>query len=438
MIIGFLQAFFVIAISLTIVYLIRHYIFTITVLKQAKHHQANIIKKYNGYEPTVSLLIPAHNEEKVIGKLLQKVIEFTYPKDKLQVIVVNDASSDNTGRVADHYAKIFPFIKVIHRDKKIGGKGKASALNAGVNHATGEILLFLDADYSPLPDFVEALVANFANSKVGAVQGRPVVGNESENIKTRIITLERIGGFRVDQEARNILGLMPQFGGTVGGFRRSILSAIGGFDEKMLTEDTDITIQIYLKGYEIHYVRNAECYEEAVTSWKAYWRQRHRWAYGHMQVCFKHGFSVINNNKINLKQKLDCLLLLHVYFMPVFTLFSCLVGIPLIIMGASQIVNMLWFFIPVSLYSFVGNFAPFFEVGIGAYLDGRNRIQWLCPLLIFIFFFNTLICTKALFDVIKSLLFRKNQSWAKTTHIGLGDLGNYKFQKAFKSRNDLK
>jgi len=174
---------------------------------------------------------------------------------------------------------------------------------------------------------------------------------------------------------------------------------------------------------------HSECYEEAVTSWKAYWQQRHRWAFGHMQVCFKHGLSVIKSKKLTAKQKLDCLLLLHVYFMPVFTLFSCLVGVPLILLGASQIVNTLWFFIPISLYSFVGNFAPFFEVGIGAYLDGRSRIQWLCPLLIFLFFFNMLICTKAFFDLIGEKVLRKNQSWAKTMHVGTGD---YFFPRTFK------
>lgn len=429
MIIEILQAFFVVVISLTIVYLIRHYIFTLTVLRHAKTSGSSTIDQHTDYEPTVSLLIPARDEEKVIGNLLQRIIEFTYPKDKLQVIVVNDASTDSTGKIVNHYARICPFIEVVHRDNKVGGKNKASALNAGLVHAKGEILLFLDADYSPLRDFVEVLVSGFINPKIGAVQGRPVVRNEPHNTKTRIIALERIGGYRVDQEARDILGLIPQFGGTVGGIRGSILKSIGGFDEKMLTEDTDATIQICLQGYKIRHVREAECYEEAVDSWKKYWQQRHRWALGHMQVCFKHSLNVIKSKEFNIKVKLDCLLLLHVYFMPVLTLFSCLVGIPLILMGSSQIVSTLWFLVPLSLYSFVGNFAPFFEVGIGAYLDGRSRIQWLCPLLIFLFFFNMIICTKAFFDLIGEKLLRKNQSWAKTIHMGTG---NYFFPRTFR------
>ncbi len=92
-----------------------------------------------------------------------------------------------------------------------------------LSNSTGEIVLCFDADYLPQRDIVRKLVEKFADPNVGAVQGRPVVLNEPQNIVTRLIALERIGGYRVDQEARDILGLIPQFGGTVGGFRRSIV-----------------------------------------------------------------------------------------------------------------------------------------------------------------------------------------------------------------------
>lgn len=435
MIIELLETFFIAEIGLIIIYLVRHYAFTLAVLKQAKVPEYHRIKHYMHYEPKVSLIIPAHNEEKTIGKLLQHTTEFTYPKDKLQIIIINDASSDGTGKIANHYANSCSFIEVLHRDKKVGGKGKASALNAGLVWATGEILLFLDADYSPLPDFVDLLVEEFADSTIVAVQGRPVVGNERKNTKTRIIALERIGGYRVDQEARRILNLFPQFGGTVGGFRSSVLRNLGGFDENVLAEDTDLTIQLCLRGNKVRYVGHVECYEEAVESWSQYWRQRHRWALGHMQVCLKHNFSVLKSKHLNVKEKFDVLLLLNVYFMPVLTLFSCIIGIQLILDSSSQIVSDLWFLIPISMYSFVGNFAPFFEVGIGAYLDGRNRIQWLCPLLIFLFLFNMLLCTKAFFDLILGKLLRRNQKWAKTTHMGTS---NYLLSKSLVRWNNAK
>jgi cellulose synthase/poly-beta-1,6-N-acetylglucosamine synthase-like glycosyltransferase len=259
------------------------------------------------------------------------------------------------------------------------------------------------------------------------VQGRPVVLNEAQNVVTRLVTLERIGGFRIDQEARDCLGLIPQFGGTVGGFRRSILEKIGGFDETMLTEDTDLTFQVYLEGFKVRYEGDAECYEEAVGTWKAYWRQRHRWARGHMQVCFKHVLNVLRSKKLNVKEKIDGLLLLNIYFMPVITLVSFFAGVSLILLEPSPLVNALWLLTPISFYSMVGNFAPFFEIGIGAYLDGRSRIQLLIPLLIFAYLYNILICTKALLDVFASKMLRKNQTeWAKTQHLGDGNryIGN--------------
>jgi len=416
-----LEVVFLFVTILMMAYLIRHYIFTLTVLRKAKKAKVDVVVDTK-YEPTVSILIPARNEEKVIARLLRRMSEMTYPHDKLQVIVIDDASSDNTGQIAEDFSSRHDFIEVLHRAKKAGGKGKASAMNSGLERSTGEVVLCFDADYYPQREIVEKLVKEFVDPAVGAVQGRPVVLNEAQNVVTRLVTLERIGGYRVDQEARDNLGLIPQFGGTVGGFRRSVLEKLGGFDESMLTEDTDLTFQVYLAGFKVRYAGDAECYEEAVDSWKAYWRQRHRWARGHMQVCFKHAYSVLRSKKLNVKEKIDGLLLLHVYFMPVITLVSFFVGVSLILSESSQLVNALWFFMPVSFYGLVGNFAPFFEVGIGAYLDGRTRIQWLVPLLLFSYLYNILICTKALLDLFAAKMLRKRQSdWAKTRHLGNGN-----------------
>ena len=422
MIIEALEVVFILLTALMIVYLIRHYVFTLTVLRRAKKAQKVDVVVNAEFEPTVSILIPARDEEKVIGRLLQRMVELTYPKDKLQVIVIDDGSSDSTGRIADEYSSRYGFIEVLHREKRDGGKGKAVAMNAGFKHSTGEILLCFDADYYPEKGIVEKLAKEFADPNVGAVQGRVVVLNEPQNIVTRLVALERIGGYRVDQEARNDLGLIAQFGGTVGGFRRSLLESLGGWDESILAEDTDLTFRVYLAGYKVRYIGDAECYEEAVDNWKAYRNQRYRWARGHMQCCFKHSLKVLKSKNLEVKEKIDGLLLLNVYFMPVIVLVSFIIGVPLIFFESSKLVGALWFSMPISLYSFVGNFAPFFEVGIGAYLDGRTRIQWLIPLLIFTFFYNIPICTKAFLDLLVSKILRKDHNvWVKTSHLGNGN-----------------
>ena len=213
MIIEALEVIFLFVTTLMMAYLIRHYIFTLTVLRKAKKAKVNVIANAK-YEPTVSILIPARNEEKVIGRLPQRIAELTYPHDKLQVMVIDDASSDSTGRIAEEYSSRYAFIEVLHRDNGNDGKGKVPAINAGFKCATGEIVLCFDADYYPQKDIVEKLAKEFVDPNVGAVQGRVAVLNEPQNMVTRLVVLERIGGYRVDQKARDDLGLIAQFGGT--------------------------------------------------------------------------------------------------------------------------------------------------------------------------------------------------------------------------------
>ena len=392
-------------------------------LRKARKGGREVNREKIAYQPTVSILIPAHNEEQVIGRILQRMTELTYPKGKLQITVIDDASVDATGKIAEEYSKLHSNIKVIHRNRKEGGIGKAAAINVGYKHADGEIIVCFDADYYPQRDILEKLTTEFGDPKVGAAQARITVLNEPKNIVTRLVALERVGGYRIDQQARDSLGLITQFGGTAGACRRDLLEALGGWDESILAEDTDLTFRLYLNGYKIPYAPDAESYEEAVESWHAYWKQRYRWAKGHMQCAFKHSASVLKSKNLSLKEKIDGFLLLNIYFMPIFVLLSWIVGIPLFFLHPPEWFSLFWAFIPISLYSYVGNFAPFFEVGIGTYLDNRTRVQWLIPLLIFTFLLNIFICTKALMDLTISKITRRNNNhWTKTPHSGNGNI----------------
>lgn len=402
-------------------YLIRHYIFTIVVLNGSRKQGAVAVKNLV-YASSVSILIPAYNEERVIGRILKRVTELTYPRDKLQVVVIDDASTDNTGRIAEQYSETHDFIRVVHRSMGEGRRGKASALNFGCKYVEGEIIFCFDADYYPQLDILEQLTREFVDPQVGVVQGRVTVLNEPVNVVTRLVALERIGGYRVDQQARETLGLITQFGGTVGGIRRSLLEHLGGWDESMLAEDTDLTFRVYLAGYRVCYVGDAESYEEAVENWKGYWKQRYRWARGHMQCAFKHSFAVMKSRTLGVREKIDGLLLLNVYFVPIFTLLSLFTSIALFLFSTPLWSSGFWILTLISLYNSVGNFAPFFEVGVGAYLDGRTRASWLIPLLMVAFVFNIPICTKAFADLAVSKVFgAKHGRWEKTFHSGNGN-----------------
>jgi len=118
-----------------IAYMIRHFVFTYYALFGAPQ-QRSFLRVAGTYQPKVTVLIPAHNEDLVIGNLLERVTELTYPKEKLEIVIIDDASTDRTGEIADEFAKRYGYIKVIHR--KNGGRGKPAALNDGIKFSNGE------------------------------------------------------------------------------------------------------------------------------------------------------------------------------------------------------------------------------------------------------------------------------------------------------------
>lgn len=207
-----------------IVYLIRHYVFAAIVLMYGRGSR-RCLNGGGDCKPFVSVVVPAHNEEKVIERLLKRICEFTYPKERLQVLVVDDGSNDSTGKIIDEFAERYCFIKPLHRSSAVG---KAAALNEALKYVSGEFVYFFDADYVPDVDCLENMNCAFSDLRVGAVQSHVRVLNLDKQV-SKVVSLERVGGYRVDQLARDILGLVPQFGGTAGGVRRSLLEFLGGF-----------------------------------------------------------------------------------------------------------------------------------------------------------------------------------------------------------------
>lgn len=405
-------------VAILLAYMVRHYVFSLVVLRnEGGQHQ--YVMHGLSFRPTVSILIPARNEEAVVGRLLYRTTQLTYPRGKLEVILINDASTDDTGKIADEFAKTYSFIRVIHRNPCIGGKGKPSALNEGFKRAAGEIILLLDADYYPQVDIVEKLVGYFIDPEVGVVQGRIAVLNEPATLVSRLVALERIGGYVVDQSARDCLGLVPQCGGTMCAIKRSLLEHLGGWDETMLTEDTDLTFQAYETGYKVRYTQEAECYEEAVEDWRSYWKQRHRWAKGHMQCFSKHFIPFLRSRNLMFWEKVDGLLILGMYFVPILITLSWILGAIIFFTYPVDWFNSVWALVPLLTCSSAGNLASLYEVGAGIYLDRRMRTSWIIPVLLVAFAVSVLICSKAFLDLMFSKITGSNShAWAKTVHNG--------------------
>ena len=390
-------------------YLVRHHLFTFYGLIQ---HFRKPRETLALLKPTVTVIVPAHNEENVIGDLLRRLKKLSYPSH-YDVLVVDDSSTDRTGPIADKIARRsrYPIVHVLHR--KNGCNGKPSALNEALESAQGEVLVFFDADYKPDRDIIERLLHGFNGSKVAAVQGYIDVENHKSSWITKIVRLERLAGYRVSQFSKDGLGLVPQLGGTVMAIRRDALISAGGFNAGALAEDTDLTVRFALHGWKIGYELMARSTEEAVDTVKAYFRQRSRWAHGHMQCARRYSWKVLRCASLSRKEKVDLFLCLGTYFLPVLVGFGWIVSAAMLLLGYQL---PLWNLglCTLNVFGAVGNFAPVTEVILGAALEhSKKALLWL-PLLPLAYVLNVIICAKALFD----LIMRKQCRWSHTKHNG--------------------
>ncbi|MDW0109810.1 glycosyltransferase [Sporosarcina aquimarina] len=238
--------------------------------------------------PTVSVFIPAHNEEIVIEQTLKAMARLYYPKDKLEIIVINDNSSDRTGDIATLYAEKYPFIKVIETIGQNKGKGKSSALNDALQRTDSEVIVVYDADNTPERMAVWYLVMGLVNDpKAGAVVGKFRVTNAQATWLTRFINIETICFQWMAQGGRWSWFKVATIPGTNFAIRRSIMKALGGWDVKALAEDTELTVRVYDLGYHIRFFPAAITWEQEPETLTVWWRQRTRWARGNQYVVLK-------------------------------------------------------------------------------------------------------------------------------------------------------
>ena len=320
------------AVVVIAVYTARHYFFTLNRLF-GKHRQP-YLDLPQGPWPSVAVFVPAHNEEAVIRDSLDALLASDYPADRMRIIPIDDRSTDGTREILAEYAerepsRVLPFL----RDD--GPPGKAAALRDAMLRHEAEVFIVFDADYIPGRRLLRQLVAPFFDPEVGAVMGRVVPLNVGRSLLTRLLDLERAGGYQVDQQARMNLRLVPQYGGTVGGVRASALRQVGGWREDSLAEDTDITYRLLLGGWDVVYQNRSECYEEVPENWPARIRQIQRWAKGHNQVLRRYiGRLLRHPGRVELRQLIDGVLLLGVFVVPLVLIAGWVCAIALFYAGA--------------------------------------------------------------------------------------------------------
>lgn len=405
-----LKSYFVFVMAIMVLYAVRHFIFTLNrfISKQRIYYQDIVDSEL----PSISVLIPMHNEERVAANILDLLVATDFPGSKLEILPINDHSTDKTMEILDGYASRYPYLKPVHRHE--GRRGKPAALNDALKLARGEVVVVFDADYLPPKGILRDIAVSFKDPEVGAVMGRVIPENTQRNMLTRLIDLERSGGYQVDQQARYNLRLIPQYGGTVGGFRREVVSSLGGFEPNILAEDTELTFKLLINGWKVVYANRVECYEEAPEHWNVRARQIRRWARGHSQVMFRYLLPLLRTPHLSALEKLDGLLLLLIYTIPFLLLTGIADSLSLFFLGEMQIIQATAVFLFVAAFNTFGNFASFYQIGTASMLDGATQRIRLLPLLLFNFLFNMWHVSLGFIDAVIDLVTRRKTLWHKT------------------------
>lgn len=282
-------------------------------LKSLKQEVPDILSRY----PFVSIMVPAHNEEKVIGQTVQSLLLLDYPQDRYEIIVVNDNSSDDSAKILEEIKERNPeaFLTVINTDSVTGGKGKSNALNLGFEKSRGEFIAIYDADNTPEKQALRHLVHELdSNAALGAVIGKFRTRNRDVNLLTRFVNIETLTFQWMAQAGRWQLFKLCTIPGTNFIMRRSIVEAIGGWDVEAIAEDTEISFRIYQMGYKIKYLPSAVTWEQEPQTLPVWMRQRTRWAKGNFYVLIKN-IGLLLQPK-NWSVKFDV-----VYFLSIYLLF---------------------------------------------------------------------------------------------------------------------
>ena len=238
--------------------------------------------------PTVTIQLPVYNERWVVGRLIQAVCRIQWPREKLEIQILDDSTDETTTIIQDHLAHFqaegIP-IAHLHRTNREGFK--AGALQEGLTAAKGEFIAIFDADFVPGSDFLHQTIPFFDDPKVGMVQTRWSHLNEDYSLLTRTQAVGIDRHFAVEQSARCWAGFFLNFNGTGGVWRRKAIEQAGGWESDTLTEDLDLSYRALLRGWKMEYLPDVDVPSEIPADVSAFKGQQRRWAKGSIQTATK-------------------------------------------------------------------------------------------------------------------------------------------------------
>ena len=384
-----------------------------SIVSLKKQKKPEPLKEY----PFVSIFIPAHNEEFTIEDTIRSVCQIDYHNEEgepqYELIVVNDGSTDSTGEILSRLKSEFPQLKIVTRHPPRSGKGKGFVLNDALTLSRGEIIGVFDADTQIKPDYLKKVIP-YIHDDIEGVQTRVKMFNKNENFLARMQHVE-FTTFANTLIAKDNLDHTGFLGGNGQFVRKQAIIDSGRWDGFAVTEDLNLAIKIILNGGKISYCGDCAVYQEAVTDWKAFFRQRTRWAIGNFETLFVY-FPQILRSKISITKKFNVIEHISFYSFNLLIFFGFIItilnaiswfffhNVTLIRMEAPFIVGILSAvaFFPGIIFSLARDKLGFFEA-----IKDIVKYYIYCFHLIPLFFLT-----------MYSMMSRKERKWSKTVHKG--------------------
>ncbi|WP_270940948.1 glycosyltransferase [Romboutsia lituseburensis] len=365
--------------------------------------------------PFVSILVPAHNEGKVIGKTVESLLLLDYPIDKMELIVINDNSSDDSKDILQSIKARYPKYNftIINTDNITGGKGKSNALNIGYQVAKGEFIAIYDADNTPEKTALRYLIQTIVrDDSLGAVIGKFRTRNKYKNILTKFINIETLSFQWIAQAGRRQLLGLCTIPGTNFVLRRKTIESLGGWDTKAIAEDTEISFRIYKMGQKITYVPQSVTWEQEPETINVWIKQRTRWVKGNIYVLVKYITNIF-------KGKQNRVLFDILYFFSVYFLFLTSVVISDIIFVLSLFnlveINIPFNFLVIWILSYI---LFILQVSITLSMEkGEGDLQNILLVALMYFTYSQMwliVALKGMFGYFSDAIHKREAKWYKT------------------------
>ena len=362
------------------------------------------------WQPRVSIIVPAKNEEAVIAKTVRQIFKMEYPD--FEMIVLDDASDDETPAVLKKLELEFSRLRVLRLEKGHPA-GKSYVLNEALKHCTGEVVAVFDADAFMQPNFLADMVAQLEPADVAAVQAQKRISNAQHSLLTQWQDFEYAFDTSL-QSGRNAVGGVSELRGNGQLVKVAALKAVGGWNNESITDDLDLTMRLLIKGWRVEFTSRAVVWEEGITNVRGLIRQRVRWAEGSTRRFLDYLIPLLRSDVLTWSQRMDLIGFMIEFVWPFLTAFAILNEMGNVVIGEETCIRLMiasWMTGGLGVAGYIFWSLRTHRPPMSVSLAMKNAASTSA-------YFFALWCNCIMFGLFKILTQKRTSSWALTEHRG--------------------